>query len=307
MSLHLQHNDSLALAAQFTHETSQAQLARYFVVAALAAVVWQLALGIAEDFKILQREVSTSSILYFISRHAKAWTSVLGLVILATSTSFNIGSNALCARLVFMQSWLFTTAICSTSFLFFFRTRAVFMGDRNTTALFLVLWLSVLGSCAYMPFTVSVSPDLSVPAFESLPLSKIPVGMCTVSTMDVECVTCIAMVAVYDTAIFVGVVWRLLSFVAAGEGFCAWMEYLYGRKTLPVISGMLLRGTQKYYAVAICVHIAAGTFMHVPGISRAVVFRDMRIGLSEQSFDSSATAFSALEFENAEPFPTTPR
>ncbi|THH06514.1 hypothetical protein EW145_g4037 [Phellinidium pouzarii] len=36
MSLHLQHNNSLALAAQLTHETSQAQCARYIVAAALA-------------------------------------------------------------------------------------------------------------------------------------------------------------------------------------------------------------------------------------------------------------------------------
>ncbi|KAH8115960.1 hypothetical protein DFH11DRAFT_1250200 [Phellopilus nigrolimitatus] len=265
------------------------QTARYVVIAALTAISWDMTTNIHQDFKIL-KSVSVSTVVYFASRF-----SVLGQVLLSTIFFLGYGSSVSCSPLLSAAAWLYTAERCSTSLLFFFRVRAVYLGGRSASVFFLVLWLSVLGSCAYLPFSIETSTK-----FTGLrPFNWSGEGTCKIGLMGLECLTCVGAAVVYDTFVFCAISWRLLSFNANGDGDNSWPGYFCGRKELPVVSGTVFRGGKQYYIVAISSHIAAAAAMHAPGIPRDVcvallmpylvvqnamackAFRDVKIGLNE--------------------------
>ncbi|KAI5121795.1 hypothetical protein M0805_009787 [Coniferiporia weirii] len=340
MPLQLYHEDPLtAAAAQYASEEPYIQLAQYLVIAALAAVIWQMVLSIAQDVEIIGQGVSLFSILYFTSRSLPSLSSrcrkqrntdILGAL------TVNPGPQTPCGYLLSAQAWLFALTMCATSFLFFFRIRAVFMGNRIMSAVFLLMWLGVLGSCAYSPFSVTAGTNSAFftgsagaqSAVTRLLRGRELMKTCTVDTMQVECVICFIATAAYDTVVFLTVSWRLLSIGEADGGCFSRLKYLFGRKSLPVIYGIIFESGQRYYAVAICGHLTAIAIMHAPGVPRAVcvaltvpylivnntmackIFREVRASLDgppsglrdgrdgDGGSECTSTAFSSIVFDN---------
>ena len=134
-----------------------------------------------------------------------------------------------------MKAWPYTLSVVSTSALFLFRIRAVFWGEKKIIGFFTFLLLVLLGSCIAAPLGAEVGHNGHSTS-------------CMFTSMKSSfCSTCLISQTAYDTLVVVSITWRLLDVVVPEETFKHRMRYLWGTRTLPTISGALLRTGQYYY------------------------------------------------------------
>lgn len=125
--------------------------------------------------------------------------------------------------------------MCSTSLLFVFRARAVFLGSRKATVSFLLLWMVVAGSCVAQPL------------FTTAAIHPVPGEGCKVERMEYACITCFVAAAANDVIVFALISWKILTFFAFDEGIKPRFAYFWRRGGLPKVSKILLRTGQQYF------------------------------------------------------------
>lgn len=135
-------------------------------------------------------------------------------------------------RLNPIETSLFVISICSTTLLFVFRARAVFLGSHRATVFFFACWMIVVCFCFTMPFSFTAV--------------KGPGEGCTIRAMETYCVSCFVAAAMNDIAVFFLITWKILSFFAAGEGYKSCFACFWGKDDLPLIPDILLRTGQQY-------------------------------------------------------------
>ena len=134
----------------------------------------------------------------------------------------------------------FSTAVVFTSLLFFFRTRAVFNGNRWIVAFFSTLWLAVLGGC--LAFIVDVfyapSPAPNTHAF------------CIKENINPFVAAATIIPLINDTLTFLAVTWRLFRASYVRRTLKNGIRLLVFGDYLPVFSKALLQDGQAYYLLA---------------------------------------------------------
>jgi len=221
--------------------------------------------------------MTNATLAYFASR-------LFVMAHVAASIVFSTGLISSCTGALQAEAWFFVFGIFSTSFLFFFRVRAIFWREGRTVVCFLFLWITVLGSCMAAPFSVTT---------EHIG----PTKACFLTSMRPYCSVCVIVSTVNDTLVFVAISLRLLNFVVPEDNLTSRLRYFCGRRALPVISETLLRSGQQYYLITVTANIVMVTLMlshSIPPIIRGTfvvpyvvvenvmackVFRDVRLGL----------------------------
>lgn len=125
--------------------------------------------------------------------------------------------------------------MCSTSLLFVFRARAVFLGSRKATVGFLLLWMVVVASCVTQPL------------FTTATKHPIVNEGCKVERMEFACISCFVAAAANDVIVFALISWKILTFFAFDEGIKPRFAYFCGMGGLPKVSQILLRTGQQYF------------------------------------------------------------
>jgi hypothetical protein len=124
--------------------------------------------------------------------------------------------------------------VSSTSALFFFRVKAVFLNNRMITAFFGFLWFTLTGLCFSLPFVVKAT---------HIPTTQI----CIVSRFAYfGTIPNIAHV-IYDTFVFVSISLRIISFSIVGDTFTARTRSFFRGDGVPSFSKSVLYGGQLYY------------------------------------------------------------
>jgi hypothetical protein len=135
----------------------------------------------------------------------------------------------------------FSTAVVFTSLLFFFRTRAVFNGNRWIVAFFATLWLAVLGGC--LAFVVDVfyapSPAPNAHAF------------CIKENINPFVAAATIIPLINDTFTFLAVTWHLFRKSYVRHTLKNNFRLLVFGDYLPVFSKALLQDGQAYYLLAL--------------------------------------------------------
>lgn len=128
-------------------------------------------------------------------------------------------------------------ALPSAALLFYFRVCAMYNNNRSVSALFLVMWLSVVGGC--IPSTMGESGARIGPTKYCISTTlKNYVGVVTIVFL------------VYDSSIFIAISWRLIRLNLAddmGLSFKDVMKAIIFGKKLSKLSKALLQDGQAYY------------------------------------------------------------
>lgn len=125
-------------------------------------------------------------------------------------------------------------AVSATALLFFFRVRALYDGNKYITAVFLVMWLAVLGAS----LTVVMS------------LTGVHIGntkYCTFAGFQPYGSSSNIVIGVFDTCVFAAISWRLLANAPLASDTGNLGKFGLFGKYLPRFSRALLQDGQNYY------------------------------------------------------------
>ncbi|KAJ7496551.1 hypothetical protein FB451DRAFT_197892 [Mycena latifolia] len=228
----------------------QIQIAGYIFVGSTSVFIWDILNNLRNDYALFfKQKFHVACLAYAVSRIASLMYA-LGFTVFATyplqacNTSFVVFN-------VF-----YPIGLSASAFLFFFRVRAIYSGDRLVTAIFGFLWLAVLGASITIPFGGSAI-KLGHPAECVLAHGEAYLGAAGI------------ILTVHDTLVFFAISYRLVSNFAQtqqqtrGEQ----LKTLFSGANLPAFSKALFVDGQMYYMITVLINIFATLLVYIPGIS----------------------------------------
>ncbi|KAJ7027324.1 hypothetical protein C8F04DRAFT_1399524 [Mycena alexandri] len=226
----------------------QIEVSAYVFAGSTAVFAWDILNNLRGEYSLLSRHrLNTVTLIYYASRIA-SFIFVLGLTIFE-SYPLQDCKNAYTAFYCF-----YVIGVSGTAFLFFFRVRAIFNGERLPTIIFGCLWLAVLASSIALPIDGGA----------------IGVGdptVCIVASRHVsKYVAAGILITVHDTIVFFAISYRL-NF--QGEQQTPWeqVKALFSGANLPIFSKSLLVDSQMYYMITVVTNTVATVMIYVPGVS----------------------------------------
>ncbi|KAH7910528.1 hypothetical protein BJ138DRAFT_1008626 [Hygrophoropsis aurantiaca] len=211
-----------SLAAQF-------EASCYLYVAVLGVFIWDWMTAFPDEYRMIRgRRIRVPVIIYYISRFSTLFWVVTNLVM-------QVGSMPSCRplRIVIGITYIFTSP--STSALFFFRVRAVFIHSRAAIVFFALLWLSVLGSSFVVPFTIQNQHIGNT-------------GRCINTDVNNVAAAPTAFNTLYATLVFFAISFKLMSITVIDSP--TWKDrirYFIRGDGLPRFSKLLFQSGQQYY------------------------------------------------------------
>uniref|UniRef100_A0A8H8CMZ3 Transmembrane protein n=1 Tax=Psilocybe cubensis TaxID=181762 RepID=A0A8H8CMZ3_PSICU len=230
-------------------------VATYIVVGTLAVLIWDFLNNLFAEYSLLTcHKVKFHSYIYYISRFAVLlFSATASTVIFQTSPVEN------CDLLSMFSIWMFFISVPSTSLLFFFRVRALYIDRRYLLCVFFFLWLSVLGG--------SLATSLSQGKATKIG----PSAYCLGGSMKSYSSAVGTMVIINDTVVFLAIS-RYLANIAHEH------EYLLSTKSLktyvlgtdlPHFSRTFLQDGQLYYLTTIFFSFATTVVLNINSIPLA--------------------------------------
>ncbi|EGO01377.1 hypothetical protein SERLA73DRAFT_179548, partial [Serpula lacrymans var. lacrymans S7.3] len=126
---------------------NQVEVARYLYAVTLGAYVWDIATNLDNNYKLLvHHRVGFPTIAYWLSR-------VFTLSWILTMLIFQAGFIPNCQALQIAMGVCLVLAQSATSLLFLLQTVAIWHGNHQTCAMFIVLWVAVVGSSLSVPIS----------------------------------------------------------------------------------------------------------------------------------------------------------
>ncbi|KAF9457486.1 hypothetical protein BDZ94DRAFT_1326212 [Collybia nuda] len=229
----------------------QKAVTTYVYVGMLGILVWDILIHLGADYKLLTRyRPNIPTLIYFISR----WSSLLYSV---SSVIFETAPVEDCRVFSKVTCAVYHPAVSATALLFFFRVRALYDGNKYITAVFLFMWLAVLGTS----LTVVAS------------LTGVHIGntkYCTFAGFRPYGSSSNIVIAVFDTCVFVAISWRIMTSDSPTDGGGG---FRLSGKHLSQFSKALLQDGQNYYLVAMVCNLLVliMTYIHgVPTVYRTI-------------------------------------
>lgn len=211
---------------------------------------------------------------------------------LLTATLFQTAAIANCNLVLVTIGIFFIVAMPASSFLFYMRLRAIFYHNRIVQVIFAVLWLSVLGAAATVPF-----------ALKGQHIG--PTQYCVNSEVQSYVSASAIASAINDTLVLLAISYKLFK---NNDTYSTWREIdlsVFRGTGLNMISKTLYQGGLIYYTSTVIMNVIAMTIVLTPSappIYRAMVappniaiqnvmacrlFRKLKLGIIGNAPESS--------------------
>ncbi|KAJ7133673.1 hypothetical protein C8R43DRAFT_1022723 [Mycena crocata] len=235
------------LPAELRHEI---QVSGYVFAGSTAVFIWDILSNLRRDYSLLfKQNITLATLAYFASRIGSL-VYVLGFTIFATYPL-----EACNTAYVAFNSF-YPIGVSATAFLFFFRVRAIYGGDRLVTIIFGFLWLAVLASSITIPIGGSAiaSGDLTT---------------CIVARVEGYVGSSGIIITVHDTIIFFTISYRLVSNFANSQQQTRGEQVreLFSGANLPAFSKALFTDGQMYYGFTVVSNIVSTLMVYIPTVS----------------------------------------
>ncbi|KAJ7683458.1 hypothetical protein B0H17DRAFT_883467, partial [Mycena rosella] len=226
----------------------QFEVSIYVYAGCTGVFIWDILNNLRSDYVLLfKKHFHVASLAYVVSR-------IGSLVYVLGATIFSSYPLQACTTAWVAFHVFYPIGVSASAFLFFFRVRAIYGGDRLVTAIFGFLWLAVLASSLTAPFggTAVKSGDPSE---------------CIVTHVDPSHVGASGIIlAVHDTLVFFAISYRLVfNFEEMQQQ--TWgtqLKMLFSGAHLPAFSKALLEDGQMYYLITVVINVSATLRVYIP-------------------------------------------
>ncbi|KAJ7189025.1 hypothetical protein C8R46DRAFT_1184262 [Mycena filopes] len=227
----------------------QITVSGYVFAGATAVFIWDILNNLRSEYSLLfKHRLSPATVAYVVSRIASL-VYVLGFTIFATYPLKD------CEKAYLTFDAFYPVGVSASAFLFFFRVRAIFDGDRLATIIFGLLWLAVLGSSITIPIGGSAI-GLGTPT------------ECIVAHVSAYVGSSGIIITVHDTVVFFAISYRLVSnFQVEQQTRGEKVKSLFSGSNLPAFSKALFMEGQMYYMITVVSNIVATVMVYVPRVS----------------------------------------
>ncbi|TFK38669.1 hypothetical protein BDQ12DRAFT_650965 [Crucibulum laeve] len=284
---------------------NQFEVSRYLYAVTLGIYIWDTAINLGNDYQLLfKHRVRYPTVVYYASR-------VTTLAYILTCFIFQVGHVEHCQALQYALGVCNILSTGTSSMLFLMRIQAVFHGSKTVRMIFFILWLSVTGAAISVPIGISgahIGPTKSC-----------------INTRIAEYTEVTAIFGMLnDTAVFLAISYRILSYSLVEESLRARVKTFFGRGRLPIVSRLLLQGGQQYYLIAACGNIVLLVLVKLPDVPQVyhgmcsipvlainnlmacIVFRKVKFGLISNDGSTLTTinynsTFHAKSVESTHP------
>ncbi|KAJ3884368.1 hypothetical protein GG344DRAFT_28304, partial [Lentinula edodes] len=221
---------SPSLAAQF-------EVSRYLFAITLGAYSWDIVTNFNNDYKLLfKTRIRYPTVIYYLSR-------ISTFAYIVSSFIFQVANVQNCQALQVALGIFNVLSQSFTSMLFLLRVLAVYKGFAVVKVCFVILWIGVVGGSLSVPLGIG-GAHIG------------PTKACINTTVKQITELSIIMPMINDTAVFVAVTYRILSYSVYEEGMGAQVCAFFGwKKLLPSLSRNLLQGGQHYYFIALLTNV----------------------------------------------------
>ncbi|KAF5354593.1 hypothetical protein D9758_011216 [Tetrapyrgos nigripes] len=257
----------------------QLRITIYFAVGTAGMALWDIAVNLENDYRILSRKMfAIPTLAYFVSRFSMLGVALSQAIFLTLPTTRCEELNRI------MLTFLFVS-VTTTTLLFYLRLKAIYQHSRIMVVSFFIFWLVTVGFSIPIIWqgTVSTIPD---------PISHRP--QCFYSGFDMTTgILGLNAILVHDSLVFVAVSYRLFknSYLdldmmerTRTTGSCGGSdtaseyslrltrtisrtrEFISG-KNLPAFSRALLRNGQVYYLLSLFATIITNVIAWAPFLS----------------------------------------
>ncbi|KAJ7099294.1 hypothetical protein B0H15DRAFT_944706 [Mycena belliarum] len=227
----------------------QIDVAAFTFAGCTSVLLWDILNNLKNDYTIFfKQKVHTACLAYGVSRIA-ALVYALGFTVFA---SYPLKA---CQTAYIVFNAFYPVAVSASAFLFLFRVRAVYGGDRLVTALFSFLWLAVLGAALAIPFGGT-----------AVRLGDAP--QCVVTRIEAYVGAVGTIIAVYDTLVFLAISHRLAANFRQTQSPSrgAQLKAALSGAGLPAFSRALFVDGQMYYLITVAVNIVAAVLVFLTSV-----------------------------------------
>ncbi|KAJ6578644.1 hypothetical protein DFH09DRAFT_1030498 [Mycena vulgaris] len=229
------------------------QVSAYVLVGCTAAFIWDVLNNLRNDYMLLfQQRFHVASGAYVVSRLAF-------LVYLLGFTIFSTHPIQACNTAYIAFGSFYPLSVSASAFLFLFRVRAIYAGDRLVTATFGLLWLIVVGTSMMIPFSGS-----AIGLGDPYECVIVKVGTYT----GAAGIT----LTVYDTLVFFAISYRLVSNFRYSEELTRGEQAraFFSGANLPAFSKAVFTDGQIYYMIMVVMNGATILLLYIPSASPPV-------------------------------------
>ncbi|KAJ6454670.1 hypothetical protein C8R45DRAFT_915178 [Mycena sanguinolenta] len=223
---------------------SQVEVSRYLYTATLGAYVWDIALNLGNDYRLLiKHRVGFPTIVYFFSR-AMTLTFVIACFVLQVAPVKN------CNALLLGIGICLVSSQASTAMLFFLRATAVWHPNKIAYVVFSILWIAVLGTSITAPVGIRgahIGPTMQ----------------CTTTAVPANIELSVIFLLINDTAIFLAINYRILAHTIAVDSPIIRLRAFFGGNGLSTLTQALLESGQHFYLVAVVANITLLAVFHL--------------------------------------------
>ncbi|KAJ7687169.1 hypothetical protein B0H17DRAFT_1203829 [Mycena rosella] len=228
----------------------QVEASAYVFASCTAVFIWDILNNLRSDYALLfKQKLHVASLAYVLSR-------IGSLMYVLGYTIFSSYPLQACNTAYVALDAFYPIGVSASAFLFFFRVRAIYGGDRLVTAIFGFLWLAVLGSSLTNPFGVS-AVNLGDPS-ECIPAH---VEACVGASGII--------LALHDTLVFFAISYRLVCNFGQMQQH-TWgtqLKILFSGAHLPAFSKALFTDGQMYYIITVVTNVVAILLVYIPTVS----------------------------------------
>ncbi|KAJ8075278.1 hypothetical protein PM082_019614 [Marasmius tenuissimus] len=218
---------------QSTEDLIYLQSARYIIVSALTAFVWDVSLNLGHDYRLLlsgKTRIGWPTIVYITTRIA----TFGGLLM---SCALFLAQSSHCNLILKILLGGFPVFVASETLLLFFRLRAVYLPDRAVVTWFFIS-LFVVSACSIaIPFAASSG---NIPGTE----------YCMIVTMNIPLAIALLLIPLVNhVAVFFAISYQLLGtsrFERVGTGRVRIRKFWILGRHLPILSRTLIQDGQIY-------------------------------------------------------------
>ncbi|KAJ7652580.1 hypothetical protein B0H17DRAFT_957870, partial [Mycena rosella] len=212
--------------------------------------IWDILNNLRSDYALLfNQNFHVACLVYVVSR-------IGSLMYVLGYTIFSSYPLQACNSAFGAFGAFYSIGASASAFLFFFRVRAIYRGNRLVTAIFGFLWLAVLGSSLTIPFGVS-TVKLGDPS------------ECIIARVEVYVGTSGIIIAVHDTLVFLAISYRLVSDFGQmqQQTWGMQLKMLFSGAHLPAFSKVLFAAGQMYYMITVVTNVLATLLVYIPTVS----------------------------------------
>ncbi|TFK38670.1 hypothetical protein BDQ12DRAFT_683148 [Crucibulum laeve] len=226
---------------------NQFEVSRYMYAITLGIYLWDIALNLGNDYKLLfQHKILLPTVIYYLSR-------AVTLAYILTSFIFQVGHVDDCQALVVSLGICNLLSTSGTAMLFLMRIQAIYHRNKGVRMIFIFLWVAVTAGSIVVPVGVSgahIGPTQQC------------INTRVASYTEVSAI----LPMINDTAIFLAISYKILSVSMGDESLKNRARTFFGRGSLPLVSRLLLQSGQQYYLIAACGNIVLLVLVKYPNL-----------------------------------------